>query len=50
VGATVPQAGSRSHVVRGLSICRLAATAAPAPAETVLPDYLRLPDAKPRTA
>jgi tRNA threonylcarbamoyladenosine biosynthesis protein TsaB len=47
-GATVPEADSRSHVVRGLSICRLGATAAPAPVEAVLPDYLRLPDAKPR--
>ncbi len=48
-GATVPDAGSSSHVVRGLSICRLAATVAPVPVEAVLPDYLRLPDAKPRT-
>ena len=48
-GATVPDAGSSAHVVRGLSICRLAATVAPAPVEAVLPDYLRLPDAKPRT-
>jgi tRNA threonylcarbamoyladenosine biosynthesis protein TsaB len=47
-GAAVPDDGSSSHVVRGLSICRLAATAAPAPVEAVLPDYLRLPDAKPR--
>lgn len=48
-GAEVPDDGSSDHVVRGLSICRLAATAAPAPVEAVLPDYLRLPDAKPRT-
>jgi tRNA threonylcarbamoyladenosine biosynthesis protein TsaB len=48
-GATVPGDGSSSHVVRGLSICRLAATVAPASVEAVLPDYLRLPDAKPRT-
>jgi tRNA threonylcarbamoyladenosine biosynthesis protein TsaB len=48
-GAEVPDDGSRSHVVRGLSICELATTATPAPVETVLPDYLRLPDAKPRT-
>jgi tRNA threonylcarbamoyladenosine biosynthesis protein TsaB len=47
-GARVPEDGSSSHVVRGLSICRLAATVAPAPVEAVLPDYLRLPDAKPR--
>jgi tRNA threonylcarbamoyladenosine biosynthesis protein TsaB len=49
-GARVPEGGSRSHVVRALSICRLAATVAAAPAEAVLPEYLRLPDAKPRTA
>lgn len=49
-GAAVPDAGSRSHVVRGLTICRLAATVAPVPVEAVLPDYIRLPDAKPRTA
>jgi tRNA threonylcarbamoyladenosine biosynthesis protein TsaB len=48
-GATVPDDGCSSHVVRGLSICRLAATVAPAPVEAVLPDYLRIPDAKPRT-
>ena len=48
-GAEVPDDGSSDHVVRGLSICRLAATAAPVPVEAVLPDYLRLPDAKPRT-
>lgn len=47
-GATVPDDGSSSHVVRGLSICRLAATVAPVPVEAVLPDYLRQPDAKPR--
>lgn len=49
-GARVPETSSRAHVVRGLSICRLAATVAPAPVEAVLPDYLRLPDAKPRAA
>jgi len=49
-GATIPDDDSSSHVVRGLSICRLAASVAPAPVEAVLPDYLRLPDAKPRTA
>jgi tRNA threonylcarbamoyladenosine biosynthesis protein TsaB len=48
-GAEVADDDSSFHVVRGLSICRLAATAAPAPVEAVLPDYLRLPDAKPRT-
>jgi tRNA threonylcarbamoyladenosine biosynthesis protein TsaB len=48
-GAVVPDDDSDAHVVRGLSICRLAATVAPVPVEAVLPDYLRLPDAKPRT-
>ena len=49
-GAKVPEGGSRAHVVRALSICRLAAAAAPAPVAAVLPEYLRLPDARPRTA
>lgn len=49
-GATVPPDGSRAHVVRGIAVCELARTAAPAPVEAVLPDYLRLPDAKPRTS
>lgn len=49
-GAAVPDDDSGSHVVRGLSICRLAATVAAVPVEAVLPDYLRLPDAKPRIA
>jgi tRNA threonylcarbamoyladenosine biosynthesis protein TsaB len=49
-GATVPTGDSRAHVVRALSICRLAAAVEPEPAVAVLPEYLRLPDAKPRTA
>lgn len=49
VGATVPPDDSRAHVVRGLSICRLAAGAAPVPIEAVAPDYRRLPDAIPST-
>jgi tRNA threonylcarbamoyladenosine biosynthesis protein TsaB len=48
-GAKVPEGDSRAHVVRGLSICRLA-SAALATDTAVLPEYLRLPDAKPRTA
>jgi tRNA threonylcarbamoyladenosine biosynthesis protein TsaB len=48
-GADVPPDDSRAHVVRGIAICRLAAAAAAVPIEAVLPDYLRLPDAKPRT-
>jgi tRNA threonylcarbamoyladenosine biosynthesis protein TsaB len=47
-GAKVPEGDSRAHVVRGLSICRLG-TAAPAAATAILPEYLRPPDAKPRT-
>jgi tRNA threonylcarbamoyladenosine biosynthesis protein TsaB len=47
-GVRVAPTGSGSHVVRGLSICRLAAAAPPASPDAVLPDYLRLPDAKPR--
>ena len=46
-GIRVAPAGSRTHVVRGLSVCRLASTVGPTPLEAVLPDYLRLPDAKP---
>lgn len=49
-GATVAPEDSPAHVVRGLAICRLAANVAPVAVEAVLPDYLRLPDAKPRTA
>lgn len=49
-GATVPEDGSRAHVVRALSICRLGIGAAPVAVEALLPHYLRPPDAKPRTA
>lgn len=44
-GARVAPGGSGAHVVRGLSICRLALSVLPLPAEAVLPDYLRRPDA-----
>jgi tRNA threonylcarbamoyladenosine biosynthesis protein TsaB len=37
---------SRSHVVRALHVCRLAREVQGEPPETVLPDYLRAPDAK----
>jgi tRNA threonylcarbamoyladenosine biosynthesis protein TsaB len=47
-GIRVEPAGSGAHVVRGLHICRLAAVAAAEPPEAVLPEYIRLPDAKPR--
>jgi len=46
-GIRVATAGSGAHVVRGLSICRLAAAAPATPPDAVLPDYLRFPDAKP---
>jgi tRNA threonylcarbamoyladenosine biosynthesis protein TsaB len=39
---------SRSHLVRALHLCRLAKAVPDAPPQTVLPDYLRAPDAKPR--
>ena len=48
VGMRVAPDESRAHVVSGLWICRLAGDVPPAPPEAVLPDYLRLPDAKPR--
>ena len=48
VAVRVAPDGSKAHLVRGLSICRLAGDVSPAPPETVLPDYLRPPDAKPR--
>jgi tRNA threonylcarbamoyladenosine biosynthesis protein TsaB len=46
-GIEVAPGDSRMHVVRGLYICRLAATVEPAPPESVVPCYLRAPDAKP---
>jgi tRNA threonylcarbamoyladenosine biosynthesis protein TsaB len=46
-GIRVAPDDSRMHVVRGLYICRLAATVQPAPPESVVPCYLRAPDAKP---
>ena len=47
-GIRVLPEGARTHVVRALHICRLAATALPKAPEAVLPDYIRSPDAKPR--
>lgn len=46
-GVRVAAAGSRAHVVRGLSICRLALNVPSVAPEAVLPQYLREPDAKP---
>jgi tRNA threonylcarbamoyladenosine biosynthesis protein TsaB len=47
-GIRVEPEGSRAHAVRALHICRLAAAVPPTPPEAVLPEYVRLPDAKPR--
>ena len=46
-GLRVVPRHSSENVVRGLWICRLGRAADPVPPEAVLPDYLRLPDAKP---
>ena len=46
-GIRVAPGDSRMHVVRGLYICRLAEAVQPAPPESVVPCYLRAPDAKP---
>jgi tRNA threonylcarbamoyladenosine biosynthesis protein TsaB len=45
-GIGVEAAESGAHVVRALHVCRLAQTVPGEPPETVLPDYLRAPDAK----
>ncbi len=45
-GIEVEPDGSRAHVVRALHVCRLGAGAPATPPEAVLPEYLRLPDAK----
>ena len=47
-GIQVEPDGSRAHVVRALHVCRLGAGAPARPPEAVLPEYLRLPDARPR--
>jgi tRNA threonylcarbamoyladenosine biosynthesis protein TsaB len=47
-GISVDPDESRSHLVRALHVCRLAEGVPDALPETVLPDYLRAPDAKPR--
>jgi tRNA threonylcarbamoyladenosine biosynthesis protein TsaB len=46
-GIRVAPGDSRSHVVRALYICRLAANVDPVPPEAAQPCYLRAPDAKP---
>ena len=47
-GITVAPDEEGAHVVRGIHVCRLAQSVADEPPETVLPDYLRAPDAKPQ--
>jgi tRNA threonylcarbamoyladenosine biosynthesis protein TsaB len=47
-GIRVEPAKSGAHVARGLYVCRLGVAGAPRPPEAVLPEYLRVPDAKPR--
>jgi tRNA threonylcarbamoyladenosine biosynthesis protein TsaB len=47
-GISVDPDESRSHLVRALHVCRLAEGVPDAPPETVLPEYLRAPDAQPR--
>lgn len=46
-GVEIPDDHSELHVVRALSVCRLADGAPGISPEAVLPDYLREPDAKP---
>jgi tRNA threonylcarbamoyladenosine biosynthesis protein TsaB len=48
-GVEVPPDDSQLHVVRALSVCRLAGEAPATPPEAVLPVYLREPDAKPQS-
>jgi tRNA threonylcarbamoyladenosine biosynthesis protein TsaB len=45
-GIAIGPAGQ--HAVRGLHVCRLAASVPAVPPEAVLPNYLRDPDAKPQ--
>jgi tRNA threonylcarbamoyladenosine biosynthesis protein TsaB len=47
-GIRVASDDSGAHVLRALHVCRLAAAAPGKPPETVLPEYLRAPDAKPQ--
>jgi tRNA threonylcarbamoyladenosine biosynthesis protein TsaB len=47
-GAVVPADGSPLHRVSAVQICALGATGEPAGRDSLLPDYRREPDAKPR--
>jgi tRNA threonylcarbamoyladenosine biosynthesis protein TsaB len=42
----VPADGHPSHRVSAVAICRLASTTAPVARDTLVPDYVRLPDAE----
>jgi tRNA threonylcarbamoyladenosine biosynthesis protein TsaB len=46
-GIRVAPAGSGLHVVRALQVCRLAARVPGQPPESILPTYIREPDAEP---
>jgi tRNA threonylcarbamoyladenosine biosynthesis protein TsaB len=48
-GIRVEPDGSQAHLVRALHVCRLSRRVEPVPPEAVVPEYLRLPDAKPST-
>lgn len=47
-GIRVAPGEAGAHMVRALHVCRLALGVPDEPPETVLPDYLRAPDAKPQ--
>ena len=49
-GARVAPDESQAHAVRALHVCRLAGAVQPVAPEAVLPNYLREPDAQPRTS
>lgn len=46
-GVRVAPSGARAHVVRAAAICRLAIADRAASGAAALPEYIRLPDAKP---
>lgn len=48
-GAAIPPDGDPLHRVSARQVCRLGAEAQPEGLETVLPEYVRPPDAKPRS-
>ena len=48
-GIRIEPDASSAHAVRALHVCRLAGRAPARPPEAVLPDYVRSPDAKPRS-